>query len=173
MSVPATLRKQIKDRLWSEADRLNWPSLTASDKSRYYTIWTETADVGGQLARYMDPRKVRVYIKDTLLKPYARESSSDPSRVLRVLNVSGDLSIVEKFIKPHGCRLSDGRCIAWSRASDWKLTLLAVYERAFSEGEAHAVVLTECGGKFEFPEQRTLVSTAAERLGIKRLLWLE
>ena len=173
MSVPAALRREIKDRLYREADRLNWPSLTASDKSRYYPVWTETADIGGRLAQYMDPRKVRVYIKDTLLKPYARETSSDPSRVLRILSVQGDLAVTEKFIKPHGCRLSDGRYIAWSRASEWKLTLLALYERAHLSGEAYAVVLTECGGKFELPQQRLLVSSAAERLGITKLLWLE
>jgi hypothetical protein len=173
MSVPASIRREIKERLWAEADRLNWSALSAADKSRYYSMWTETETVGGKLGQYMDPRKVRVYIKDTLLKSYTREASASPARAFRVLGFDEDVVVSTTFIKPHGCLLVDGRQIAWSKASDWKATLIALHERAFMEGQPYAAVLTEAAAKFALASQRAVVESAAERLLIKRLIWLD
>ena len=153
MSVPANIRREIKERLWAEADRLNWSALSAADKSRYYSMWTETEAVGGKLGQYMDPRKVRVYIKDTLLKSYTREASASPARVFRVLGVEENTVATTTYIKPHGCLLPDGRQIAWSKASDWKLTLMALHERAFEAGEPYAAVLSEAAARFGLASQ--------------------
>ncbi|MGQ3241778.1 MULTISPECIES: hypothetical protein [Alphaproteobacteria] len=173
MSVPIGLRCQIRDRLWAEADRLNWSSLSTSDKSRYYTIWTETEDLGGVLGRYMDPRQVRVYIKDTLLKPYTREISANPDKIFRVLGIPDTEKAVATFIKPHGLLLSDGRHVAWSKASAWKATLLALHERAFEGGTPYAVVLTHAATKFALLSQRAVVENAAYKLEIEHLVWLD
>ena len=173
MSVPAGIRREIKERLWAEADRLNWSALSAADKSRYYSMWTETEAVGGRLGQYIDLRKVRVYINDTLLKSYTREASASPARVFRVLGVDENVVVTTTFIKPHGCLLPDGRQIAWSKASDWKLTLMALHERAFGAGEPYAAVLSESAARFGLASQRAVVESAAENLGIKRLIWLD
>ena len=173
MSMPADIRREIKERLWAEADRLNWSALSAADKSRYYSMWTETEGIGGQLGQYMDPRKIRVYIKDTLLKSYTREASANPARVFRVLGVDENVVVTATFIKPHGCLLPDGRQIAWSKSSDWKATLMALHERAFGESEPYAAVLTEAAAKFGLASQRAVVESAADKLGIKKLIWLD
>jgi hypothetical protein len=173
VSVPAKIRKEIRDRLWAEADQLNWSSLSAADKSRYYTIWTETKDVGGRLGLYMDPRQVRVYIKDTLLKPYTRETSANPGQAFRVLGLPADTLTTATYIKPHGRRLTDGRQVAWSKASEWKATLMALHERAFDTGCPFAAVLTKAGAKYATPEDRSVVENAAEKLGIEKIVWLD
>ena len=173
MRVPVSVRSEIKEHLWAEADRLNWSALSATDKSRYYSVWTETESIGGRLGQYMDPRKVRVYIKDTLLKSYTRETSANPARVFRVLGIDECAVVSATFIKPHGCLLPDGRQIAWSKASDWKLTLMALHERTFEAGEPYAAVLSEAAARFGLASQRAVVESAAERLGIKRLIWLD
>lgn len=173
MSVPTKIRREIKDRLWAEADQLNWSSLSATDKSRYYTIWTETKEVGGVLGSYMDPRQVRVYIKDTLLKPFTRETSASPDRAFRVLGIAADAPIALTYIKPHGRLLADKRQVAWSKASEWKATLMALHERSFEKGLPFAVVLTEGGAKFSTKEDRAVVESAARKLGIERVVWLD
>lgn len=173
MSVPASVRREIKELLWREADRLNWSALSSVDKSRYYSVWTETESIGGRLGQYMDPRKVRVYIKDTLVKSYTRQTSADPARVFRALGIDENIEVSATFIKPHGCILPDGRQIAWSNASEWKGTLMALHERAFEESEPYAVVLTESAAKFGLARQRAVVESAASKLGINRLIWLE
>lgn len=174
MSVPKGIRHELRKRLWTEAERLDWSALSTSDKTRYYTMWTETEEIGGRLGQYMDPRQVRVYIKDTLLKPYARETSANPAHAFRVLGIVEDEETIATFIKPHGRLLCDGRHIAWSKASEWKATLMALHERSFEHGgEPHAAVLTESGAKFALPSQREVVENAAEKLGIKRVVWLD
>jgi hypothetical protein len=173
MSVPAQIREEMRAQLWNEADRLNWVALSASDKSRYYTIWTETEDLGGQLGQYIDPRKVRVYIKDTLLKAYARESSARHDLAFRVLGIPPDTLTVETYIKPHGRLLVDQRHIAWSRANEWKVTLMALHERAFPNGIPFGVVLTKAGAKYSHQQDRAVVESAAKKLGIQRVVWLD
>lgn len=172
MSVPDAIRKDIRERLWAEADRLKWSMLSAADKARYYTIWTETPDIGGRLSTFMDPRQVRVYLKDTLLKPYTREALSSPELAFRVLGIPPDTEIKASYIKPHGRLLIDGRQIAWSRATEWKGTLLALHERAYEQGHPHAGVLLESGAKFATETDREVVESAARKLGIERLMWL-
>ena len=121
----------------------------------------------------MDARQVRVYIKDTLLKSYARETSASPARALRVLNITEDAGIDQTYIKPHGLLLMDGRQIAWSKASEWKATLMALHERAYDQGTPYAAVFTESGAKFGLPAQRLVVENAAQKLSIERIVWLD
>ena len=123
----------------------------------------------------MDPRKVRVYIKDTLLKSYTRERMADPSAAFRVLGIPEEAACSETFIKPNGRRLPDGRIVCWSFASEWKLTLLAVFERAYWNPEASAFGAVLFHAAEQFPElsTRTIVEDVARRLSISHFRWVE
>ena len=68
--IPDDVRDRLRNIVWSRADELGWSSLTDGDRASHYERWTRDKEIGGILAHYMDPRKVRVYIKDSLLKPY-------------------------------------------------------------------------------------------------------
>jgi hypothetical protein len=174
LSIPTKIREDIKTQLWDHADNLDWASLSAKDKSRYYTVWTETAEIGGRLGAFMDPRQVRVYIKDTLLKSYARERSSDPSRVMRILKIDEATKSLESYIKPHGLLLSDKRQIAWSRATEWKATLMTLHERAHeTKATPYGGVLFQANARFADEESRAVVISAAKKLGISQLIWVD
>lgn len=174
MTLPSAVRDEIKALLWADAERLFWASLPLSDKSRYYTIWTENPAIGGRLANFMDPRQVRVYIKDTLLKSYTRERLSDAAPVLRLLGLPSDAKFSDTYIKPHGRRLSDGREISWSRATEWKATLMAVHERAFEHGgKPFGVILFEARSRHADPPARAVVEDARVKLGIERIVWID
>jgi hypothetical protein len=174
MSIPTEVRNEVRDQLWTEADRLAWPSLSAKDKARYYTIWTETPQWGGRLAAFMDARQVRVYIKDTLLKSYTRERMSDPARVLRIVGLAPDICLAKTYIKPHGRRAADGREVAWSGATEWKATLLALHERAYVEkGRPFAAVLFNASAKYPDDASRAVVVDAATKLKIEKLIWID
>jgi hypothetical protein len=175
MSVPISVREEIKEYLWSEADRLHWHNLSASEKARWYGIWTESDRVGRRLAPFLDPRKIRVYIKDTLLKPYTRERMAGDERVLRLLGIEPEVPVVRQYIKPHGRLLEDGRLIAWGKAADWKLTLMTIFERCYAAPRArsYGVVLLEAATKHPDLDTRMVVQEAANRLGIERLVWVD
>jgi hypothetical protein len=123
----------------------------------------------------MDPRQIRVYLKDTVLKSYAQNQLSDPEKIYHVLGVGSDVVSVEEYVKPHGRRLSDGRVISWSKATDWKLTLMAVFERSNVNVRytSFAAVLLQSSSKFPNQTARATVEEAAKRLGLCRIVWLD
>lgn len=176
ISIPEEIRDDIRARLWAEADEIGWSAISDSARSKHYEKWTRSTEIGIRLGHFMDPRKVRVYIKDSLLKPYERRRLSlTEGDVWRALSmVTRGLTIVDSFIKPHGKVLDDGRVICWGKSRDWKLILLAAFERGRRRKGAtpFAVVLLETG-KTVAPLERELVRDAARRLGIGRIEWMD
>src|SRR5690606_37460063 len=120
--------EELKERIRSEAEQLGWVYLSPTAKSRQYDNWSRDRDVGGLLERFVDRRQVRTYLKETLLREYAREHHMRFERPFRILGIPESAEIAESYEKPHGRRLSDGRVVAWGRATDWKSILLAVHE---------------------------------------------
>ena len=173
MSVPDAVRKQLREQLRQVADDVGWMSLSLAEKRKFYEDWTRDPRYGGVLARYIDKGQVRVYLKDTIIKDYARAAGADESRPLRLLKITPDTITVEKYIKPHGRRFADGRVICWGRASDWKLVLMALHERSSNHERAvpFAAILGNATGKFADPAMRHMIEDAAVKLTIQRLLW--
>lgn len=175
MKLPDDVRDRIRDLLWERATDLGWSGLADTERSRYYEQWTKETAIGGTLAHYMDPRKVRVYIKDSLLKPYERARVCGTEQdILAVLDVDPTLEVVHRFIKPHGLHFIDGQIIAWGKSRDWKLILMAMYERtALNHGtSSFGTVLLESGNTAD-DSMRILVRGAATRLGIARIEWID
>lgn len=175
MSVPATVRNEVKSYLYELAEQLGWSSLGSTAKSAYYDNWTRDPKVGGRLARYMDSGGVRTYLKDSLLKQFSADLLASESRPFRVLGISTTVECAECYVKPHGRRLMDGRVVCWGRAEDWKTILMALHERSYSRTGArpHAAVFTSSGGRYQEERIRTMVSDAATKLCVERLIWLD
>lgn len=173
MNLPDTVREQLKDRMWRIADEIGWLAIGTTEKSQHYKNWTKDPEVGGVLQRYLPLGEVRVYIKDSLLKDYPRARRADQEKPFRMLRLNGKVACSQVFIKPHGRLLSDGRIICWGRAADWKMILMAVFERSFtiSGSTPFAAVLTESVGKFSDTAARGVVVEAAQCLGIEKLVW--
>lgn len=172
-ALPAAVKQQVKECLWRRADALGWHAMTVIDKAKQYGVWTEDPEIGGVLAGYMDARKVRTYIKDTLMKPYARASLSDAARVLKALRLPED-QVRESYERPHGLHLQSRRVVCWGKADNWKLILMAVHERAYALGvPPFAAVLLPPLTRFLMRPARMVVEDAATKLGIQRLAWLD
>lgn len=175
MKVPDSAYRRIRQRLWVVAEKQNWATLSDQQKSGLYEEWIRDEDVGGVLSRYLSPGSVRVYIKDTIMKPYGRERIKDFMPVLNLLGLPAEARVAETYIKPHGRRLADGKVICWGVARDWKTILFAVFERAFVAPPAtpFAAVIMSPTGKCQQPEYRRMIETASEGLGITRLVWYD
>lgn len=175
MKLPDDVRDRLRDLIWERATTLGWSGLADTERSRHYEQWTRESAIGGTLAHYMDPRKVRVYIKDSLLKPYERARISRTEQdILAVLDIDRTLIVVHRYFKPHGTRFINGQIIAWGKSRDWKLILMAMYERTALDpsNSSFGAVLLESGNTAD-DGTRILVRGAATRLGIARVEWID
>jgi hypothetical protein len=172
--VPDNIRESLKAKLWAVADKTNWIGLSTSEKSKQYESWVRDPGVGMALSGYINLSDVRVYIKDTLMKDYAKERLKDDSMPCRVLGIKPE-ETVRTFTKPHGKALTGGRLIVWGQATAWKTVLMAAYERTYTGKNltAHAVILTHAVGRYKQEQFRKMVNEAAKLLGIKRLEWID
>jgi hypothetical protein len=173
MKVPDAVNRRLRDILWGEAERLGWTTMSDQQKSALYEDWLKREDVGQVLSRYLDPGSVRVYIKDTIMKPFVRYRIKDITPVLAALEIANDTPFARDYIKPHGRLFRDGRVICWGLARDWKDVLFSVVERALRTpaGTSYAAVLLYPSGKVSQPSERGLINEASRRLGIQRLCW--
>lgn len=173
--LPDEVRDRLRDLIWTRADELGWSALTDGERSGHYERWTRDPNIGGTLGHYMDPRKVRVYIKDSLLKPYERARlSGSEQQILASLAVPADSEVAKRYIKPHGIRFVDGRIVCWGNSRDWKSVVMAMYEREVlsPSSSPFGMVLIE-NGKTADAAQRTIVREAAIRLGIQKVEWID
>lgn len=59
--IPKDLRARVQTELWRQADLFVWDALSNVEKAKHYENWTNSATIGGELGRYLDPRTVRVF----------------------------------------------------------------------------------------------------------------
>lgn len=175
-AVPLDIRDSIKRRIWDKADELSWSKLPDLDRAIWYENWSKDKDVGGALSHFMDTRKIRVYIKDSLLKPYLRSRIENAwPEVAIALEVPSDNTLQKKkFEKPHGVQLLDGKIISWGHNRDWKSVLISVFERSYksSASIAHGAALLE-NGKSTDVGAREMIINAGQKLGIQKIVWIE
>ena len=175
-ALPTDIRDLIRQKIWAKADELDWPRISDFERTTWYENWTKDKDVGGVLSHFMDARKVRVYIKDSLLKPYLRSRLQDGlGQVLLAIGMApGDSFFIRSFDKPHGRQLPDGRIICWGNSREWKTILISVFERAYriEGGNPYAVVLMETGNTTNVGT-REMISDASRRLGVSHLAWID
>lgn len=174
--LPRDIRDRIQKKIWAKADELDWPRISDLERAKWYENWSKDKEVGGVLSHFMDTRKVRVYIKDSLLKPYLRSRLEDGwDKVLLALGMSTHEATFDRsYNKPHGRHLLDGRVICWGNSRDWKLVLISVFERAYQLDSAipYAAVLMETG---KTPNEcaRAMILEAGRKLGLIKLAWIE
>jgi hypothetical protein len=175
MKIPDRIYTQLKETLWARAEALNWPTLSDQQKSALYEDWLREPGVGGLLSRYLDPANTRVYVKDTIMKPYGRERIKDFSTIQKLLSLPENLTVVETYIKPHGRRLNDGAVVCWGLSRDWKAILFAVFERAYlaPSGVPFAAIIMSPTGKSQQIVYKQMIETAAARMGIEHLIWYD
>ena len=173
MKVPTHIRDQVKARLWTLADKLHWLRLSDRQRADLYDRWSRDTEVTDLLARHMSNAKIRVYVKDSIMKPYPRERLADPERPMRLLELAWDGNQRRKYVKPHGVVRHDGILVCWGSADDWKAVLMACFERAWDAPriDRTAAVLFNAIGPYADQNKRRFVEAVASRLDISRIIW--
>jgi len=171
--LPPEVRSEVAERVFREADAAGWSTLPQAQRVLLYEHWSRDPGIGGVLQRYFDLVRVRVYLKDTLLREYVRESALSPHRPLAALGISAE-RVQAHYSKPLGCRLVDGRIICWGTFRQWKSVAMAVFERArLARATPFAVVLVGSDPHAGNPEHAAMVDDACCRLGIVHVVRLD
>jgi len=175
-AMTAEVRDKLRDKLWTKAGELGWEHLSHSERSKWYENWSKDKDIGGILSNYMDTRKIRVYIKDSLLKPYHRANLEKGwEKLKKMLPPEIQQTAIErKLVKPHCNILQGGAVICWGNTRDWKTILISAYERAYNtkSGFAHSIILIESEKKTD-TKLKTMINELASRLNISNVYWCE
>lgn len=71
--VPVKIAKEIKDRVFEEADRRHYLARSRQDNGKFLDQLVLKEDVGGLLSKYIKKSEVRTYIKDAILNRYSKD----------------------------------------------------------------------------------------------------
>lgn len=96
MKIPDNVFKAIQKVLWEKADEIGWETLADQQKSTMYENWIKDPNIGGVISRYITSSNVRVYIKDTIMKPYDRERIGEFSPLIRMLGLPEDCKSIRE-----------------------------------------------------------------------------
>jgi len=75
MRIPKEVEARVVARLYADAERLDWVSLTPQQHSGQYAKWIDDIEVGGRLREYLSASEARVWIKDGPMKEWNRSVS--------------------------------------------------------------------------------------------------
>lgn len=75
--VPDHVAKEIKERVYQEADLVNYLARTRTDNSAFLARLLLMPEVGVRLSQHMKKDDVRTYIKDAILNRYSKDKTQE------------------------------------------------------------------------------------------------
>ncbi|KAB8144886.1 hypothetical protein F8S13_03355 [Chloroflexia bacterium SDU3-3] len=167
------IKHEIREALYKYADEIDWLHLTISQRKQYYEVWTSDPNIGGKLEKIMDSSRVRVYLKDTIMKSYSSKQKPDLKRILQLHSISCD-HISQVFTKPQAFLCDNNQLYTLSTAKDWRTSMLSAFERAYEikNINRNIIFITDhTQGRFIDKSYRDMISIAAKKLDII-IYWL-
>jgi len=167
------VKKNIAKIIHSIADKADWSHLTIPERQRYYEGWTNDPEIGGALAQIMEPSRIRVYLKDTIMKDYAKSKRPELKKLLKSLSYSYNVTSKE-YTKPVGLLCDQNKLYTLSVAKEWKIALLSAFERGYDVKnikENVLFIIDHTSGRFVDKSYRKLIDDSSSRLAVK-IVWV-
>ncbi|WP_328701503.1 hypothetical protein [Amycolatopsis pittospori] len=162
---------------------MDWEDIPDREKSKHYARWVADAKIGDVLADYYTADGMRVWLKDTPLKEYARavedfgpfakyasKRLTPPAEFVAPL-LGPDWSLVHGSVgeKPMHCTFTDGtraRNIYWGKPRSFSILLWAAVNNAVKTHTRPLMVVYLQDGKAIDEEQRLLHEKIAAHCSI-------
>ena len=164
----AELKKVVTQHVHELADSIDWTHLTVSERQKYYELWTNDPQIGGTLSRILPSHRIRVYLKDTIMKSYSRKQRPAIVDLLSLMSVSYE-HISQTFVKPQAVLCDSNKLYTLVAAKEWKVAIMSAFERGSEvyKLKKNVVFFTEhTTGRFVDKEYRDLIDAAAKRLDV-------
>ena len=155
------------------ADKNDWSRLSIHARTKLYEEWTNDPEIGGALTRVMDANQVRVYLKDTVIRNYARSKRPELLKLLNAMSIPCQ-DVSKRYSRPTGVLCDNSSLYTLTVAKEWKNALMSAFERANEEGgitQNKLFIREHNAGRFVDASHRALIEAAAKRLDIN-VVWL-
>lgn len=173
------IKVAVTSRVHALADQLDWVYLTIEQRRRYYEAWTNDENIGGLLRQVIDANRVRVWLKDTVMKNYLKQRRPSITNFLSRTSVSCGV-ILRSYRKPEAVLCEDtslfegGNLFTLTGAKEWRVALMSAYERAAEikkPGRNILYIIEHTSGRFADESYRSLISGAGAKLGVE-VVWV-
>ncbi len=167
------IKKSVSKLVYAIADKADWPHLTIPERQKYYEAWTSAPEIGGALGKVIGPNRVRVYLKDTIMKTYSKSKQPELTALLRSFSYSFEV-VNNKYVKPLGMLCNGIDLYTISPAKEWKVAVLSAYERSYTINNIRKNIVfftNHTQGRFVDLDYRKLIEGSATSLGAK-IIWV-
>ncbi len=86
--IPEKISKEIKAKVFLEADRINYLARNTSDNNAFINNLVAMPEVGGRLSQFINKMELRTYIKDAILHRYSEQKAKEnrPNKIEPIIN---------------------------------------------------------------------------------------
>ncbi|MFD5243512.1 hypothetical protein ACFWIW_03180 [Amycolatopsis sp. NPDC058340] len=181
--VPKDIRDSVVREIYHQVEQVDWEDLSDRDKSAHYARWVADAKIGDVLADYYTADGMRVWLKDTPLKEYARaiedfgpfakytqKRLTPPSEfVPSILGNKWEVVPGSLHEKPMHCTFTDGsqeRYVCWGKPRSFSILLWAAVNNAVNAQTRPLIVVFLRDGKAVDEDQKSLHEKIAAHCSI-------
>lgn len=75
--LPADVAKEVKERVYKEAERVDYLALSRTDSGAFQGRLVHQDDVGGIIGKYVPKAEIKTYIKDAILNRYSKDKTEE------------------------------------------------------------------------------------------------
>jgi hypothetical protein len=171
--VPKEVRDSVIREIYQQAEQVDWEDISDREKSAHYANWVADAKIGDKLADYYTADGMRVWLKDTPLKEYARaiedfgpfakyttKRLTPPDEFIPPI-LGSRWTVVPGSIseKPMHCLFTDGtqeRYVCWGKPRSFSILLWAAVNNVVTSPTCPLMVVYLRDGKAIDEEQKLL-----------------
>ncbi|MGW5703487.1 hypothetical protein [Amycolatopsis japonica] len=156
--VPKEVRDAVIEEIYRQVEQVDWEDLSDRDKSAHYARWVADANIGDVLADYYTADGMRVWLKDTPLKEYARAVEDfGPFAKYTKKRLTPATEFVPSILgsewkqvpgsireKPMHCLFSNGaqaRYVCWGKPRSFSILLWAAVNNAINSSTRPLIVV--------------------------------
>lgn len=179
-------RDDVIRRIYKDAKQLDWLYVSNHEKTVQYRRWLEDPEVGGVLEQWMALDEARVWIKDGVMKEFARALAGEgsfahllddhphaPDRVIGQALGSGWEINGEIKTKPMNTVVRNGdavKTVYWGAPKDVKHLVWAALEQSYRQKDrALTVVVLDALARPVSAAEKALHAHIAARTGVEIL----
>ena len=155
--IPDNISKEIRERVFQEADRVNYLARNTTDNNIFITNLVALAEVEGKLCQFINKSDIRTYIKDGILHRYSEQKAKKnrPDKLEPIITQLMGIDVyfseyeiksqINLFKSPANCCfivVADGTILKWETALRKALLYITAKPLSDQKNMKTSIILT-------------------------------